>query len=167
VKYLKRALIALANAWVAYCVITLLWQAVSIIEQKMAAAPNRINLQEQALPPVVNSAVFATHNQIQQASDIRCQSTLQVQAYACPVGAGPNPTIGTPVLGMEIQFIADVPCVASRSPFPCTVNVENSGLFSVFVNDGSTVPTPATFGPGFHRMAGDLIANQIVWRLEY
>src|SRR5271154_2155909 len=133
----------------------------------VAASSNKLNLQEQALPPVTNSAVFATHNQIQQASNLRCPSTLKVQAYACPVGSGPNPTIGTPVLGMEIQFIADVPCVATQAPFPCTVNVETSGAFSVFVNNGSTAPTPATFGAGFHRIAGGLIANQLVWRLEY
>jgi hypothetical protein len=140
------------------------------------ASSNKINLQQQALQPVTNSAVFATHNQIQQASDLRCASQNGTQAYTCapcPLtgscvsGIGPNPFINQVVYGMELQFIVDSACVSTRAPFPCTVNVDNFGPLSVFINNGSTAPTPATFGPGFHRIAADQIGSQLVWRLEY
>ena len=140
------------------------------------ASSNKINLQQQALQPVTSSVIFATHNQIQQASDLRCASQNKTQAFTCapcPLtgtctsGIGPNPFVSQVVYGMELQFISDVPCVATIAPFPCTVNVDETGSLSVFVNNGSLTPTPATFGPGFHRIAADTIKGQLVWRLLY
>ena len=135
--------------------------------ETLHASSNKLNLQEQALQPVTNSAVFATHNQVQQASDLRCASQNGTKAYACgpSSGIGPNPAINQVVYGMELQFISDVPCTSTSAPFPCTVNVDSQGPLGVFQNDGGS--TPVTFGAGFHRIAADNASNGLIWRLEY
>lgn len=122
-----------------------------------------------------NTAVIPGHVQIQQASDLRCASQNGTQAYTCgpcpPTGSctgiGPNPVINQITYGMELQFIADVPCSAAVTPLPCTINADSNGSLSIFVNNGSASPAPATFGSGFHRVVADLIGVSQVWRLEY
>jgi hypothetical protein len=136
------------------------------------ATVNQLNLSRQAAQPVTNSAVFATHSQIQQAGDLRCASRNGSKAYTCApcpptgvcnTGIGPNPVVTEITYGMELQFINDVPCTADGAS--CTLDVDNLGIMTIYTNDGGS--TPATFLVGFHRVVADLVGSSFVWRLEY
>ena len=153
----------------------LLIVAVALIAvAQQTLAPSCVTLTVGGLP-ACNTVMISTHSQIQQAVAIRCSSQNGTNAYtcapcplngACVSGIGPMPVINQMAYGMELQFIADVPC-----PLPsvniCTLNVDTLGAFSIQANGNGISTAPATFGPGFHRVAADQISGVWVWRLLY
>lgn len=128
--------------------------------------------------PDYNTAVLASKANIQRGDMSRCVSTNGTPQYRCGTcrqadgtfvlcTGGLNP-VATPTVvapGMELEFVPDVPCPAAQS---CTLNVDNTGLFTIKANDGGSNGV-AVSGNGHivHRVAADMVGTSLVWRLLY
>lgn len=130
----------------------------------------QLNCQSQA-----NTASLVTKTNLQAGSATRCVSVNGTFAYTCGTclvngqlqqcNGGLNPSVAIVTPGMEIEFIPDVPCAADQ---PCTLNVDNTGLFTIKANDGGNNGA-AISGNGhtIHRLGADQISGQVVWRMIY
>ena len=97
------------------------------------ASANKINLQSQALQPVTNSAVFATHDQI-HAGESRCISGNQTIAYTCSFGPL-NKALLAYTYGMTLLLVPDVDCTVTQN---CSINIDNVGIKTLKATDGTT-----------------------------
>ena len=94
---------------------------------KLALAVNLINIPNQTTAPLVNSALYVTHNVI-ESGEMTCLSTNGTAAYTCHL---PNFTLTKYTKGMQLFLIPDTSCSAA-----CSLNVDGLGPLSLKQGDG-------------------------------
>ena len=81
----------------------------------------------------VNTALMATHGQIQAGKEFYCKSTSGSQAYTCSLSA--TSALTTYTEGMALLLNVDSPCSGN-----CTLNVDGVGQKNLLQADGKTLP---------------------------